>query len=73
MSPQLEALLQALDRLADAPRPQSLQVADEYDELLKTVSEQINMRVELLDRAVRQRYPEWLRAQRKPTSLPPNA
>jgi hypothetical protein len=73
MSPLLEALLQALDRLLQAPRPKNSELLKEYHALLNEAEAQTGSRADALDRAVRQRYPEWLRAQRKPPTLPPNA
>jgi len=74
MSPDLEQLLNALDAAFQAA-PQQVQAARaRYQQLLDdAITKDPAVRRDALDFAVRQRYPKWLAAQKRPPSMPPTA
>jgi hypothetical protein len=71
MSPDLEALLQAWDAYMENPRDKTL-----YGRFLsqaQTAAEKFGVSQSAIIEAAHLRYPAWVKAQRKPPTIPPKA
>ena len=74
MHPELEALIHAFEAMLEERDNEASTARDEFERLLnETLSKQRNISREGLLTAVKLAYIRWLRANRKPPTLPPKA
>jgi hypothetical protein len=71
MSPDLEALLKAWDAYMDNPRDKTLY--ESFVSQSRTAAEKLGVSQSAIIEAAHVRYPAWVKAQRKPTTIPPKA
>jgi hypothetical protein len=74
MNRELEELLKAYDAYAQSKKPDSKKLFAAYQAQLDAVIAKIpTLSRTGLHSSILARYPAWVRAQRKPSTLPPNA
>ena len=73
MSRDLEALLEALHALKEAPAREVEAYETRYQSRLQEVSSRVKLDEQRLHRMILRKYGAWLRATNNPTSLPPKA
>jgi len=74
MDPELEALLKSYDAFFEARGGSDEQrMFTLYESRLKGAANSRSINSEALDRAVRKRYPGWVKANIRPSTLPPKA
>jgi hypothetical protein len=74
MNPELEALVKALDMANEASGEEGPRLMRLYESRLEEAARtHLNLSRRTLDAMVRRAHRDWLRAQRKPSSLPPKA
>ena len=71
MHPDLEALVLAWDAVVNRPDDARRQTI--YDARLEEAAAAAGLRAAELDRAVRLQHVRWLRAQQRPSTLPPRS
>ena len=73
MNRDLESLLQAFHAIKEA-LARDVEACDaRYQDQLEQVSARLKITKEVLHRLILRRHPSWLRANTKPSSLPPKA
>ena len=73
MNPILESLLVGYDRFQNATPQEARAMKVAWLQMLDRASENIGVNRESLRRAVQERYPIWLKAQKRPATMPPSA
>ena len=74
MHRELEVIVLAYDNALQLLGDDTKEAWDRYDARLEDyLAEQPGISRETLDRMVRRYYPRWVKAQKKPASLPPRA
>jgi hypothetical protein len=74
MNAELEALSKALQAIAEARDEQDFERLNAiYESRLDDASERLAVTKGFLKEAVRRRHIRWLKAQRRPSSMPPKA
>ncbi|MEY2428093.1 MAG: hypothetical protein QOJ40_978 [Verrucomicrobiota bacterium] len=74
MDPELEALLKGYDDFLEARGGSGeQQLFALYESRLENAANSRRISREALDRAVRRRYPGWVKANARPSTLPPMA
>jgi len=73
MSRDLESLLELFDAVKEAPAPDVEARQSLYQARLQEVSDRLKISRESLHRLVLRKHLPWLRANSKPSSLPPKA
>ncbi len=74
MNPELEAILKAFDAVLFSSGSETQKLKAIYESRLEDVlSRHPNLSREKLEATIRYAYLKWLKAEKKPTSLPPKA
>ncbi len=73
MSPELEELLKTLDRFFQADPAEAERLLILYKSHLDATSERTGISPNELDRAIRVKYPKWVRANSRTSTVPPKA
>jgi hypothetical protein len=74
MNRDLEALIQALDALMQAPPGRVHELKEAFDAQVDAfLAREVTLKRESLETILRSYYPKWLRAQKRTSSLPPRA
>lgn len=74
MDPELEALLKSYDAFLEARGgSDERRLFTFYESRLKEAANRRRINREALDSAVRRRYPDWVKANTRPSTLPPKA
>lgn len=73
MHPELETLLKALDAALAARGDEAERLKSLYEGRVEDAALRAEVRAEQMDRAVQRAYPRWVRAQQRPSALPPQA
>jgi hypothetical protein len=74
MNPDLEELLKTYDAYAQSKKPESRKLFANYQSRLDAVIAKVpHLSRTNLHSSILARYPAWVKAQQKPSALPPNA
>jgi hypothetical protein len=73
MHPELESLLKLLEAYLEGNPRDADALYEAYEIKIREHSSKCGVAAEMLDLVVRKKYPQWIRAKTKPSSIPPKA
>jgi predicted DNA-binding protein (UPF0251 family) len=70
MNAELEALLKSYDAFLQCPGEDALRLRDLFESRLNEAAAKSNISADVLRQAIRRKYPQWVRANSRPPTLP---